>query len=489
MKVVRNVALIAGASLLTLAAVVAVRTVTWKPEAGAAKPAALAAATPVDAARAAAHLGEAIRFQTVSNQDAAANRWEEWDKLHAWMQATYPAAHAAMTRELVDGRTLIYAWPGSDPKLPPIVLMAHQDVVPVTPGTEKDWVRPPFGGAIAEGYVWGRGAFDDKGSLVALMEAADALAGRGFRPRRTVYFVFGHDEEALGSGAATAAKWFADRKIRPEFVLDEGGVAVTTNALTGKPVAVMSTAEKGYATLRVTATAEGGHSSAPPKETAVVTLARAVDRIAGDPFPLQFEGPGAQTVRGMAAGGGWPMRMLVANDWLFGPLLAGKMGETPQLAAMLHTTLAPTMLEGAPKENVLPQRASALINYRLHPRDRAADVMARARRAVRGLPVELSWEAAPVEASPVSSSSDATWSTLAALATEATGAPTVPGIVIGATDSRWFGPVAERVYRFAPFLVPFDELSRFHGTNERVSVENLDRAAEFYTRVIATTAG
>ena len=278
MKRIRRLLRALAALLLVVLAIVAVRTAAWRPPLADTDPPPLAEAIAIDAPRAAMHLAEAIRIPTVSHRDPADDDLAAWAHLHTWLQTTYPKLHAATTRDTVAGRTLIYTWTGADPQQPPIVLMAHQDVVPVPPGSEADWHHPPFAGAIIDDVVWGRGALDDKGSLVAIMEAAETLLARGFVPSRTIYFVFGHDEEVAGTGAEAAAAWFRARDIRPEFVLDEGGLALTKNPVTGQPIAVINIAEKGYATLEVSASAPGGHASMPPATTAVHTLARAVDR-------------------------------------------------------------------------------------------------------------------------------------------------------------------------------------------------------------------
>lgn len=477
-----------GFLVLGLLAVVVARGLTWKAPAYE-RPTQLAAPTPVDGERAAQRLARAIGFQTVSNQDERLNRWDQWDALQSWLQTTYPAAHAAMGREIVAGHTLVYTWTGSDAGLPPIVLMAHQDVVPIVPETAGDWTHPPFEGRIVDGVVWGRGALDDKGSLVSLFEGVEALAAKGFRPRRTVYIVCGHDEEAGGRGAAAAAALLKSRGVRPAFVLDEGGLALTEDPITGRPVAFIATAEKAYATLKVEARAPGGHSSAPPGETAVHILARAIDRIASDPFPLLFDGPGAETIRALSGKAPLLQRMVIGNDWLFGPLIASQAASTPTGAALLHTTIAPTMLEGSPKENVLPERATALINYRIHPRDSRASVMERARRDVKGLNVTLTWLPTASDPHPPAPTDTPQWFQLAALARSATNAPAVPGLTSGATDGRSMTILTDSVYRFLPFLITPSELETIHGVNERISVANVKRGSEFYARLIATMAG
>jgi carboxypeptidase PM20D1 len=490
MRVALRILLALLLSLLVLAAVVAYRTVTYAPPMAAGSGPAIELAPPVaiDVERAAQRLGEAIRFRTISHQDPAGNDATQWDGLHAWLQATYPAAHAAMTRELVAGHTLVYTWPGTDPALPAIVLMAHHDVVPVTPGTEQDWRHPPFDGTVADGAVWGRGAIDDKGSLIGLFEGLESLAANSFVPRRTVIVVSGHDEEAGGHGAAAAAALLRRRGVQAQFVLDEGLAVISDFPLLGRPVALIGVAEKGYATLRVTAPATGGHSSAPPPETGVEVLARAVLAITGRPFPYRLQGPGGDMVRAVAPEAPLLVRVAVANEWLFRPLLIRQIAATPAGASTLHTTIAPTMLRGSPKENVLPQDATAWINYRIAPGTTADEVMQRAQRATQGLGVELAWEGPAYDPSPVSSSASEAFRMLAALASEDGRTPVAPGLVTATTDSRHMIGLADDVYRFQPIVESIDGLKMIHGTNEHLTLDNLRRTAGFYARLVATAA-
>jgi carboxypeptidase PM20D1 len=475
--------------VLAIAGVVTVRTATFKPPATV-DPASvsLASARPLDVNKAADHLSQAVRFQTVSHQDKADDQPAEWDKLHAWLQATYPAAHKAMTREVIAGHTLVYTWTGSNAALAPVVLMAHQDVVPVTPGSESSWTHPPFDGVVAEGSVWGRGSIDDKGSLVTLFEALDGLAAGGFKPARTVIIVSGHDEEVRGVGARAAASLLKARGVKALFVLDEGMAVVADHPVTGKPAAIIGTAEKGYATMKIVAPAVGGHSSAPPPETGVATLSRALLAITGKPFPMKFAGPGADMLKAIAPHASLPVKVFAANTWLFSPLLVKVTAKTPAGAAMLHTTIAPTMLKGSPKENVLPQDATAWINYRIAPGDTSAKVMSQAKDAVGKLPVQLSWVKTPDEPSPISSTSSDAWKILAGLAADESKAPVVPGLVTAGTDSRYLAPVAVDVYRFQPLLLKVDETKMIHGTDERLTLANVERMVRFYQRLVETAA-
>ena len=444
----------------------------------------------VDMAGAARRLGEAVRIATVSHQDARENDPAAWTALHDWIARTYPRFSAVARRESPPGapNALLWTWPGSDPSLAPVLLMAHQDVVPVSPETAGEWTHPPFGGELAEGAVWGRGAIDDKGSLVGLLEAAEALAAKGYAPRRTILIASGHDEEAGGTGAKAVAALLKARGVKPLYALDEGSVVIADHPATGGPVAIVGVAEKGYSTLTVEARGAGGHSSAPPKETAVVTLAKAVERIAGKPFPLRYDGVAAEGMRALAPGLPFVQRMAVANAWLFRPLLISTFGKTPQGAAMLHTTLAPTMLEGSPKENVLPQTARARINYRIAPGDTAAAVLARAKAAVGDLPVRLFWETPPNEPTPVSSTRSEGWRRVTAALAGAYGGrppPISPSLVIAATDGRAMEGVASDVYRLQPIRFRLKETERIHGVNERLALDDLRRMIDFYARLMS----
>ncbi|WP_288991086.1 M20 family peptidase [uncultured Sphingopyxis sp.] len=479
------------AVIVAVGAVVGVRIATFAPKDIAdGSDVTLAPAPTYDLQAAVRHLSEAAQIPTISHQDAADNDGAQWDRLHGWLAASYPAAHAAMTRTILPNKTLIYQWQGSDPAAAPIIVMAHQDVVPVTPGTEKDWKYPPFAGTIADNAVWGRGTVDDKGSLVGLFEAIEALAVQGFKPKRSIYLVSGHDEEAGGSGAIAAAAQLKAKGVKAIFTIDEGSIVLTDTPVINGPAILIGVGEKGYGTLKVTANAPGGHSSMPPAETGVETLAKAILDITGDPFPMEVRGPGASMIEVLAAKKGGVTKMAVANQWLFGPILKRQLTGSPSTAAAFHTTIAPTMLEGSPKENVLPQSANALINYRIAPWNRSSDIMARAKAAVGDAKVDLAWVKPPREPSRISSTTSQGWKWIAAAArADAPEAVLSPMLVVGGTDSRSMEGVSEDVYRFMPMHFTLKESAMIHGTNEHMAVDSFKRMIDFYARLIATSAG
>jgi len=449
------------------------------------------AAYTVDLDAAAAHLSEAVRFPTVSLVAPEDDR-APFVGFHAWMQRTYPAFHAIASREVIGEFSLLYTWAGSDPSLPPMLLLAHQDVVPTPEDTLDDWAVDPFAGVIQDGAVWGRGSIDDKGSLVAMLEALEALASQGRQPRRAIMIAFGHDEEIGGAnGAALVAQTLAQRGVRAWFVLDEGMAAIETHPLTGRPATLIGIGERGFANMVVRAHGQPGHSSTPPPETAVSLVAEAVDRIHSMPIERRLEGgPAIDMMRALASDLSFTTRMAVANEWLFGGMLRAQVADSPAAMALLGTTAAPTMIEGGVRPNVLPGEASAIINFRVHPRDTLDGLLANARDAVgdrEGVSVE--WGERPLEATPVSSTTSDSYALIAALAGAVMPeARVAPALVLGGTDSRNYSDVAENVYRFQPMSFTEADLELIHGVNERLTLENLERSVRFYLGLIEAGA-
>ncbi|MGE0597137.1 MAG: M20/M25/M40 family metallo-hydrolase [Hyphomonadaceae bacterium] len=449
------------------------------------------AAYSFDASAATMRLGEALRFRTVSLVAETDDR-AQFEQFHAWMAARYPAFHAVAQRETVGELSLLYTWAGSDPAQPPLLLLAHQDVVPVPEDTRAAWRVDPFGGVVQDGAIWGRGAIDDKGSLVAILEAAEVLAASGRQPVRTILLAFGHDEEIGGeNGAVQMASLLAQRGVRAWFALDEGSAAIARHPLTGAPAAIIGISEKGAGTLRVTAVGQPGHSSMPPRETAVSRLAQAISRIHDMPIEHRLEGgPALDMMRALAPELSLANRTALANEWLFSPLLAEQLSDNPTAQALLGTTIAPTMVEGGVRANVLPGEAHASINLRIHPRDNAADLLRRARQAVADLEgVTVAWEGGAVEASAVSSADSSSYALIAALSRALLpDAAAAPGLVLAGTDARHYGDVAENVYRFQPILLTAEDLEGLHGVNERISLENYERLIRFYAGLMEAGA-
>ncbi len=486
---VKKILLALLAVVVVLAAVVVVRTLRFHSQQVAVRP---ATGLNVDANAAAERLAGALRFRTISYQDSTQFDGAEFRRFQSYLEKSFPKTHATLRRETVGAFGLLYGWAGSDTTLAPIVLMAHQDVVPVEPGTESKWTYPPFDGRIADGYVWGRGAMDDKGNLIAELEAIETLLSEGAAPRRTVYLSSGHDEEVGGrNGAAAIARLLAERGVHPQFVLDEGGAAATglVPGIAG-PVALVGVAEKGYLTLDLSVQVEGGHSSMPPKQTAVGILSAAIDELEEDPVPGGIRGPTAEMFDYLGPELPFGMRMFFANRWLFGGLLARRFGATPPGNAMLRTTTAPTIFQAGVKENVLPSAARAVVNFRLLQGDSIAGIVDYVRRTINDPRVKV--EIPPTfkaEPSPVSPADGAEFSLLARTVREVVpGAVVVPWLVVGGTDSRYFAALTKNVYRFSGTPIGPGDAERAHGTNERVSVDGYAQNVKFYLQLIRNAA-
>eukprot|EP00439_Symbiodinium_sp_Y106_P088296 s1_g832.t1 len=441
----------------------------------------------VDAEAASNRLGEALQFQTLSTQFAREESRAPFIAFRDWAEATYPAFHGVAAREVISKYSLFYTWAGSDPSLEPILLMSHIDVVPIAPGTQRDWEEEPFSGKVADGFIWGRGAIDSKGSLIAILEGAEQLAAQGYQPRRTIHFFFGHDEEVGGpSGAQKMAPLLKERGIRLHWVADEGGV-IADGLVPGvdSPVALVGVAEKGYVTLDLTASAPGGHSSMPPGVTAIGRLATAIDRLEKTPFSGGIEGPVADMMDAIAPATPFGLRFALANRWLTGSLVESQLRSNPTMAAAMATTIAPTLINAGVKENVLPHSASAKVNFRIHPRDTVESIVAHVTAAIDDENVKVSVFNPGREASAVSSTSSEGYEILSQTIRDTfDGAIVAPNLVVGGTDARQFELVSDHVYRFIPIVLGRNDTSRFHGTNERITVENMGKAVQFYVRLI-----
>jgi carboxypeptidase PM20D1 len=332
----------------------------------------------VDEQGVAERLGGAIRLQTIASREDPEANAAEFRKLHDYLQQRYPKTHATLKRELVGGLSLLYTWPGSDPKAKPILLLAHQDVVPVAPAPRANWEVPPFSGEVKDGYVWGRGSWDDKGNLIAQMEAVEMLVASGFKPRQTVYLAYGHDEEMGGQrGAVEIAKLLQSRGVKLDFVLDEG-LLITEGIMPGlaKPAALIGIAEKGFLSMVLKVPATPGHSSMPPPKgsSAIGMMSAALRRLDDEQLPGGIRGVAAGDVRHLAPEMGGFQRVALSNLWLFGPVVQAQLEKGASTNAMLRTTTALTVVKAGNKENVLPGLAEAVVNFRLLPGDTIASV-------------------------------------------------------------------------------------------------------------------
>jgi carboxypeptidase PM20D1 len=489
LRIIRNVLLALIAAIVVLVAVLAFNTFTHGSKQ---LQVASIPRTQVDAPAAAARLAEAIRFRTISSYEKPDQHAEALRGMQAHITKSFPAFHAAAKREVVADYSLLYTWQGSDANAQPIALLAHQDVVPVAPGTDKDWQHPPYEGVVADGFIWGRGSWDDKGNLYSMLEAAEALAKTGFKPKRTIYFAFGHDEETAGTrGAKNIATLLASRGVKLDFVIDEG-LLIIDGLVKGldKPAAMIGVAEKGYATLVLNAVATPGHSSMPPRDTAIGMMAAALARLEDHRLPPQIRGTVAEMFDTLAPEMSGVSRVALSNLWLFKPLLLREFTKTGPTEATVRTTTALTIFNAGDKDNVLPGNAEATVNFRLIPGDTQASVTEHVRTTINNDRITIKPFPGNTDPPPVTGTSSPSYQMLNRTIREIFPDVIVsPGLMVAATDSRHYTDVTDKIFRFSPVRANGEDLKRFHGTNERLSIEGYADMIRFYRRLMENAAG
>lgn len=384
--------------------------------------------------------------------------------------------------------SLLYTVEGTQGGKMPYLLASHLDVVPVDP---KAWDVPPFSGKIVNRtFIYGRGAIDDKTGVMGILEAMEYMLEKGQRPLRSFFIAFGHDEEISGKrGAQELSKLLISRGIdHLDFVLDEG-FPLSQDLIPGtdKLVAMVGVSEKGTATIELSVTGSPGHSSFPPAESAIGILASAVARLEQNPQPaLLGQGPEAATFKYLAPHVSFSYQLLYNNLWLFSGFMAREMEHTPIANSMVRTTTAITVFHGGIKENVVPPSATAVINHRVHPAQTVAEVIAYDRDVISDprvhIRVKTSREAHPV--SPFGKECIPFQMVATSIQQVFRDAVVVPGVFIANTDTRWYLSLTNNLYRFLPTVVTPMDVARYHGNNERISIEHYHQAVNFYYRVI-----
>ncbi|WP_067572821.1 M20/M25/M40 family metallo-hydrolase [Nocardia acidivorans] len=431
-------------------------------------------------------LGAALRCVTIAREDPAETDTREFDRLAAHLEACFPRVHRQLELETF-GHARLYRWAGANPGTPErgaAILLGHMDVVPVD--DEQGWTHPPFAGVVDDEFIWGRGAIDDKSRVLAILEAVESALAAGVQPSGTVYLAFGHDEEVFGiEGAGRMSAHLRAAGVRAELLLDEGGV-ITTGVATGvaAPVATIMVGEKGFATVRLSVTAVGGHSSMPGRQTAVGRLARAVARLQDHPFPLRLTPVTLDMLARLRSVMSEPHRTLLGLVGVAGPAVARVLAASPTTEALVRTTTAPTMIHGGVRPNVLPQRAEAFVNFRILPGDSVDGVLAHCRRVIRDEQVRIKLVGTASEPSP-----DPAAGPLFDLIADLTravvpGAAVTVGMVPGATDSRYYDDLAVTRCNFAPIVLTAHDLERIHGTDERLARADYARLISFNRRLI-----
>jgi carboxypeptidase PM20D1 len=430
------------------------------------------------------HFQQAISYQTISFGDA-----KEWDSVpfinfRSFLETTYTLVHQKLEREIVNKYSYVYKWKGKNTALNPFILMAHQDVVPIEESTIKQWTCQPFEGIIKDGFIWGRGTTDDKINLISILESTEKLLKENYQPERTVYFVFGHDEEIGGkNGAVKIAELFKQRNIKADMIIDEGGI-LTKEKVPGlsKPVALIGTSEKGYMSLELSVNKKGGHSSQPENETAIDILLKAIVRLRVNPFEARFVESTQDLMKYLGPEMKFPNNMAFANPWLFKPLIIKNYSESGTGNAMIRTTAVPTIIHTGIKDNVVPTLATAIVNFRLLPGDSSTFIENKVRELINDKRVIIKhYDENISEASPTTPVSSIAFKRVDSIIKKSyADILSSPFLLIGATDSRHFSKVSENIIKFSPMMDPIG----FHGIDERVSLESYQHSLWFFEQFL-----
>ena len=427
-------------------------------------------------------LQQLVRCKTVSNVDPALEDDAEFEKLINLLPELYPHIVKACTFTRFPDRGLLFHWQGKAHDKPS-VMMAHYDVVPVQ---EDMWEKPPFAAILEDGVLWGRGTLDTKVTLNGALSAANYLVQKEFVPEQDIYFAFSGGEEVNGKGAENIVNYFAQQGIVPALVVDEGG-AVVENVFPGVnvPCGMIGIAEKGMINVRYTVRSGGGHASAPLPKSPVTDLAKACRKVVDNPFPMHLTPPVAALFDTLGRQSSFVYKLIFANLWCFKPILnlicVSSGGE---MNALVRTTTAFTQMSGSSARNVIPAKASIVSNMRLNPQDTVESAVEYLRKTVNDPSVEIEVLEGndPSRISQVDC--DSYRKVAAAVSATWDGCITSPYLMVQCSDSRHYGAISDKVYRFSAMDLTKEERGTIHGNNERIRVETIHRAVEFYIRLL-----
>ena len=476
---VGKIILVLAAVVLVFFAVILIRAARFKPKAE------LTSSLEdvfLDESRIVWDMQEMIRCKTISYNDESLVDQKEFEKFQKLLPKLYPSVHETCERVMLGVNGMLYCWKGRK-EGDPIVLMSHYDVVPVE---ESQWEKPAFEGIVEDGVLWGRGTLDTKGTLCGIMEAAEKLIKDGFVPEHDIYFAFSGQEEINGPTCPAMVDWFEEKGIHPAMVLDEGG-AVVENVFPGvdRECALIGIAEKGLTNIEFHAKSNGGHASMPPVHTIVGELAQAVVDVEKHPFPRQITKPVREMLDTLGRHSTFVYKILFANMWCFAGLfdkVCQKSGG--ELNAMIRTTCAMTKMQGGKAFNVIPPKASVGMNLRLIGTDTVESAKAYLEKVIDNPNIEVSvYEGRNPSADSDTSCED--WGVLSqAVADTWRKALVSPYLMMACSDSWHYCRITDRVYKFSAMKLSKEERGMIHGNNERVPVETLVKAVEFYVRLM-----
>lgn len=445
----------------------------------------------VDLNRFRKNLSDAIKFKTIADKEAANTDWAVFDAFHDFLKERYPLMHEKLELTVIARGSLVFRWKGTRSDLDPIALLSHQDVVPISEGTLDDWKHDPFEGVDDGEFIWGRGALDMKNHLIGVLESVETLLSEGFVPERDVYILLGHNEEVMcatsENGATCICNYLKEKGVHLDAIIDEGGaiLPVEVKGVINKHLAGIGVAEKGYADVEVAVTAKGGHSSQAPNHTAIGHLADVIKDIENHQFKAKMSPMMRELFDKIGRNCTYPARLVTCNLKLLEPALTKAMSFIPPAASMLRTTFGITMASGSPQANVLPQRASVTVNFRMFPGQTVDDVLEHLHKVIKNKKVEINLLPGWKNPSAVSPTDTRSFKVIEKICHSMDDKAVVaPYLVMGGTDACHYQAVCENIYRYSPFLVSTSLLLTTHGTNERIPVSVMEDAVKFFKRYI-----
>lgn len=389
-------------------------------------------------------------------------------QLHTILRELFPCLFSAASFERVGDRALLGCLPGNG-GAQPLLFLSHLDVAPVR--TPEKWSVAPFSGEIKDGFVYGRGAADMKGHLIALLTAAEALLTQGFRPRGDLWFAFSCDEEIRGDSMQKMCRLLQARGVKPAFVLDEGGSVTNLPTLCEKQTALIGIGEKGR--MCFTLTADG--------ERATEALLHASERLLRMRFLPRICPVTGQMLAALSGEMTGSTRFCAARPGVLQNRLLRKLERTVYGRALSRTQLMVSALRG---DALRGDAAAITFQASILPGDGAEELLRRIERVISDERILVTVDVMD-EPSLISPAEGTAWDALTtAIQVHFPHTTIAPYLLTGGSDARRMEPLCPYIYRFSPFLQPPEELSRVHGVDERLSIENLLRGTAFFRQML-----
>ncbi|CCH42406.1 Carboxypeptidase S [Wickerhamomyces ciferrii] len=460
-------------------------------------------------------LAGAVRIETESYDNNPRpiedlKNWIKFYKLHDYLEKTFPLFHKHLTREKVEKISLLYTWEGSNPDLKPLLLAAHQDVVPIDPSTRHLWTHDPYAGVYDGKYIWGRGVSDCKDLLIGTFEAVEQLIEDGFKPERTILFAFGNDEESTSFGAGALSEHIEKRYGKDSiFALVDEGTGVLQ--VDGQQIAAPSTAEKGHIDFYLELTTPGGHSSVPPDHTSIGIISKFVTLLEANPNKprISSKNPFVQYLQvayedSDKISNSFKQDLAnVDNDKHAQERLIEFLSKDKSTRYAIRTSQAIDVVHGGVKSNALPEYVTLVVNQRIDIHSSLNETYERFLTHLKTIAKEFDLGiefdgtvlskptengnfritlGGPLEPAPVTPSSGPVWDLFSGTIKHVYDdivnkdndkkLKVAPFTMLGNTDTKHYWDLTKNIFRFQGNLNDPESMSSgIHSVNERLTPE------------------